>query len=63
MGRTVEKLDRSRVATNRFFIHQNTEKESPLLSEYFVKKINKTMNLDIPVPRGLSGGESPKLDL
>ena len=46
-----------------FFIHQNTEKESPLLAEYFVKKINKTMNLDIPVPMGLSDGENPKLDL
>ncbi len=46
-----------------FFIHQNSEKESPLLAEYFVKKINKTMNLDIPVPKGLSDGENPKLDL
>lgn len=46
-----------------FFIHQNTEKESPLLAEYFVKKINSAMNLDIPVPLGLSDGKSPKLDL
>ncbi|HEA30955.1 MAG TPA: DUF72 domain-containing protein [Leeuwenhoekiella sp.] len=46
-----------------FFIHQNTEKESPLLAEYFIKKINKTMSLDIPVPRGLSDGNNPKLDL
>ena len=46
-----------------FFIHQNNEKESPLLAEYFTEKINKAMHLDIPVPQGLSSGKNLKLDL
>lgn len=46
-----------------FFIHQNLEKESPLLAEYFVKKLNKKLNISIPVPRGLDQDQNPKLDL
>jgi uncharacterized protein YecE (DUF72 family) len=33
-----------------FFVHQNVEKESPLLSAYFIEKINKELNLDLKVP-------------
>jgi uncharacterized protein YecE (DUF72 family) len=33
-----------------FFVHQNIEKESPLLSAYFIKKINKELNLNLKVP-------------
>ena len=33
-----------------FFVHQNIEKESPLLSAYFVKKINEEFNLNLKVP-------------
>ncbi|WP_242087081.1 DUF72 domain-containing protein [Aestuariivivens sediminis] len=33
-----------------FFIHQNMEKESPLLSAYFIKKINKSLGCDLNVP-------------
>lgn len=43
-----------------FFIHQNLEKESPLLAEYFVKKINKTLNIEIPVPKGLNDNKDKK---
>jgi len=33
-----------------FFIHQNIEKESPLLSAYFIKKINETLGYDLTIP-------------
>ncbi len=33
-----------------FFVHQNVEKESPLLSAYFIKKLNKTLGLDLEPP-------------
>ena len=35
-----------------FFIHQNIEKESPLLSAYFIKKLNKELNYSLKVPNG-----------
>lgn len=44
-----------------FFIHQNVEKESPLLSSYFAKKLNARLGIDLYVPKTLSdldGGES-----
>ena len=33
-----------------FFVHQNIEKASPLLSAYFIEKVNKELNLNIHVP-------------
>jgi uncharacterized protein YecE (DUF72 family) len=33
-----------------FFIHQNIEKESPLLSAYFIKGLNATMGTDLKIP-------------
>ena len=33
-----------------FFVHQNLEKESPLLSAYFIKKLNAEFGLDLKVP-------------
>ncbi len=36
-----------------FFVHQNVEKESPLLSAYFIEKLNKTFDLSIHVPQTL----------
>ena len=33
-----------------FFVHQNIEKESPLLSAYFIDKINMTFNLNLKKP-------------
>ena len=35
-----------------FFIHQNIEKESPLLSAYFIKKINKELGSNLKIPGG-----------
>lgn len=33
-----------------FFIHQNVEKESPLLAAYFIKKLNEAIGTDIKIP-------------
>ncbi|MEX0610075.1 MAG: DUF72 domain-containing protein [Balneolaceae bacterium] len=33
-----------------FFVHQNVEKESPLLSAYFIRKINNDLGLDLNIP-------------
>ncbi|MEZ4802600.1 MAG: DUF72 domain-containing protein [Gelidibacter sp.] len=41
-----------------FFIHQNIEKESPLLSAYFIKKLNEELGSDLTIP---NGGSNPKL--
>ncbi|MCK7590991.1 DUF72 domain-containing protein [Subsaxibacter sp. CAU 1640] len=35
-----------------FFIHQNIEKESPLLSAYFIDKLNKELGSDLKIPNG-----------
>ncbi|WP_420577482.1 DUF72 domain-containing protein [Ekhidna sp.] len=35
-----------------FFVHQNLEKESPVLSAYLIQKINKEFGLDLTVPVG-----------
>ncbi len=33
-----------------FFIHQNVERESPLLASYFIQKLNKSFDLSMVVP-------------
>lgn len=35
-----------------FFIHQNIEKESPLLSAYFIKKLNSELGYNLKIPNG-----------
>lgn len=35
-----------------FFIHQNIEKESPLLSAYFIEKLNKELGCNLKIPNG-----------
>lgn len=34
-----------------FFVHQNVEKESPLLSAYFIEKLNKRIGTDLQIPK------------
>lgn len=41
-----------------FFIHQNIEKESPLLGSYFIEKMNERFNLDLHIPE--SPNKPPK---
>lgn len=36
-----------------FFVHQNVEKESPLLSAYFIEKLNKQIGSDLTPPKTL----------
>lgn len=33
-----------------FFVHQNTELESPLLATYFIERLNEELKLDLKVP-------------
>lgn len=35
-----------------FFVHQNLEKESPVLSAYLIQKMNKELGLDLTIPVG-----------
>ena len=37
-----------------FFVHQNIEKESPLLSAHFIEKLNKKIGTDLIIPKTLS---------
>jgi uncharacterized protein YecE (DUF72 family) len=37
-----------------FFVHQNVELESPLLSAYFITKLNKKLGTDLIVPQTLT---------
>ncbi len=37
-----------------FFVHQNVEKESPLLSAYFIEKLNRTIGTNIAIPKTLA---------
>ncbi|MFS4455457.1 DUF72 domain-containing protein [Maribacter sp. 2304DJ31-5] len=37
-----------------FFVHQNMELESPLLSAYFIKKLNEKLNCSLTVPKTLT---------
>ena len=34
-----------------FFVHQNLEKESPVLSAYIIQKLNNEWSLSIPSPQ------------
>ncbi|OJY90642.1 MAG: hypothetical protein BGP13_19660 [Sphingobacteriales bacterium 40-81] len=40
-----------------FFVHQNIEKESPLLAAHFIKEMNRVFKLDLKVP-DKPGGQS-----
>ncbi|GAA0724086.1 hypothetical protein GCM10009430_28260 [Aquimarina litoralis] len=39
-----------------FFVHQNVEKESPLLSKYFIELLNKELGSQLPLPNHSSQG-------
>jgi hypothetical protein len=42
-----------------FFVHQNMEKESPLLSAYFIEKLNKKIGMDLQIPTMLNPPRQP----
>ncbi|UJH67275.1 DUF72 domain-containing protein [Allomuricauda sp. SCSIO 65647] len=41
-----------------FFVHQNLELESPLLSAYFIDNCNKMLGSDLQIPKTLGGEKS-----
>lgn len=43
-----------------FFVHQNLELASPLLSTHFIKKLNKKLNINLHIPN-TPGSNSPDL--
>lgn len=43
-----------------FFIHQNLEVESPLLSAYFIKKLNQRLQLNLTVPKTITTPPKPQ---
>ena len=44
-----------------FFVHQNLELESPLLSAYFIEKLNQTFKCHLPIPKTLVKPDPPTL--
>ncbi|TAI48766.1 DUF72 domain-containing protein [Flagellimonas allohymeniacidonis] len=44
-----------------FFVHQNLELESPLLSAYFIEKLNKQLDTKLHVPQTVIGGKTQTL--
>jgi len=46
----IEKWRKEGLQKLYFFVHQNTEIESPLLAEHFIKDINKRFKIAVPVP-------------
>lgn len=40
-----------------FFVHQNIERASPLLSAYLIEKLNKEMGTDLKIPQTLNNGQ------
>lgn len=46
-----------------FFIHQNVEKESPLLAVKFIEKLNKEIGTNIKIPDHPGNNSQGKLDL
>lgn len=44
-----------------FFIHQNIEEASPLLSAYFIKKLNKELGYNLVIPNNNSNGQQTLL--
>lgn len=43
-----------------FFVHQNVERESPLLAAHFIAKLNEKLGTDLHIPKTLGDG-GPKL--
>jgi uncharacterized protein YecE (DUF72 family) len=43
----------------QFFIHQNMERESPLLAAYFIERLNQYLEHALPIPKTLDQGRAP----
>ena len=51
----IKKWEKEGLQELYFFVHQNIELESPLLSAYFIEKMNKEFKLDLKIPKTLIG--------
>ena len=40
-----------------FFIHQNLEKESPMLAQHFIKELNPVLGINLTIPNDESRGQ------
>ncbi|MFD0861921.1 DUF72 domain-containing protein [Sungkyunkwania multivorans] len=49
----LKKWEQQGLRNIHFFIHQNVELESPLLSAYFIEKLNKTLGTNLTIPKTL----------
>ncbi len=43
-----------------FFVHQNLELESPLLSAYFIEKLNDALGVSLKIPNTLTNPQGPQ---
>ncbi len=59
--RRLEKWKIQGLKNIHFFVHQNLELESPLLSAYFIENLNKAFNCDLKVPETLIKPDPPTL--
>lgn len=59
----IEDWTKQGIQTINFFIHQNIEIESVLLSAYFIQGLNKRLNLNIKVPKTLDDINNQQLNL
>ena len=46
-----------------FFVHQNLEVESPLLSAYFIEQLNSKLGYELKIPNGPSSAKDDQLGL
>lgn len=44
-----------------FFVHQNIEKESPLLAAHFIEKLNTKIGTNLHIPAGPNSGNTSTL--
>jgi hypothetical protein len=47
----LEKWNQQGLKHIHFFVHQNLEKASPLLSAHFIEQMNETIGIDLKIPK------------
>lgn len=58
---TLKKWVDSGLQNIHFFIHQNLEKESPLLAAHFIKNLNSTFDMNLKIPNDDTNGQTSLL--
>jgi len=59
----IEEWKEAGLQSLNFFVHQNVELESPLLSAYFIEKLNNKLGLQLTVPKTLATTTGKQQDL